>query len=64
MFRIAWAMRVASLPMMPLMAIVETDFANGMCQNERKQARDDVTCLGPQSLFAAHGIYMGLETMS
>jgi len=64
MFRIAWAMRVASLPVMPVMVMVKTDLANGVCQNERKQARDDVICLGRQSPFAAHGVYMELETMS
>ena len=57
-------MRVASLPVMPVMAMVETDLANRVWQNERKQARDDVTCLGPQSPFAAHGVYIGLETTS
>jgi hypothetical protein len=63
-FRIARAMRGVSLPVIPVMAMVETDLANGVWQNERRQARDHITCLGPQIPFAAHGDYVGLETMS
>ena len=59
-FRITWAMRVASLLVILVMAMVEMDLANGVWQNERKQVRDGVTCLGPQSPFAAHGVYMGI----
>lgn len=36
----------------------------GRTRESKLQARDDVTCLGPQSPFAAHGVYVGLETMS